>query len=182
MQKGNLDFQSSLFANALRRSRRIVVRDCFTSKWATMARVLRSENHSGDEAASYSSCSMGIRGGDTCGAESRAMRLPILRMRFAMPSPLRFESLRVDDELVSDWPWLAASDLTLAAGTCSDVFAADKCGVASGVDLKLEPEVCDCGTNPRPGISCSKPDPLSGSPPTSASTVEIVREEVDGVN
>jgi hypothetical protein len=36
--------------------------------------------------------------------------------------------------------------------------------------------------NPRPGISCSKPDPLSGSPPTSARAEDTVREADDGVN
>ncbi len=109
------------------------------------------------------------------------MRLPILRMRFATSSRLRFEFLRIDEALLFDWLGPVGSEVVVSAGACSFVFAAGRSGVASEVDFKLESEVCDCGANPRPGISCSKPDPLSGSPPTSARTDDTVREADDGI-
>ncbi len=117
-----------------------------------------------------------MRGGDTCGAESRAMLIPILRIRFATSSRLRFEFLATDEAVLFDSLGLAGADLAVSAGTCFVVFA------TSGVDFELEPEVCDCGTNPRPGISCSKPDPLRGSPPTSAKTDDTVGEAIEVVD
>ncbi len=88
----------------------------------------------------YSSCSMGIRGGDTCGAESWAMRFPILRMRFATSSRLRFAFLRIEVALLFDWLGPVGSEVVVSAGVCSAAFAAGSIGVASGVDLKLEPK------------------------------------------
>ncbi len=85
-------------------------------------------------------------------------------------------------ELLFDWLGPVGSEVVVSAGTCSVVFAAGRSGVASGVDLEVEPEVCDCGANPRPGISRSNPDPLRGSPPTSARVEDTVRGADDGVN
>jgi hypothetical protein len=103
-------------------------------------------------------------------------------MRFAMSSRLRFEFLEVGVALRFDWLGPVGSEVVVSAGVRSVAFAAGRSGVACGVELKLEPEVCDCGANPRPGISRSNPDPLSGSPPTSARADDTVREAVDGAN